>query len=573
MSHVPYLDELAIIAVTAVVVTLLLGKLKLPTVAGLLVSGMLIGPAALGLVRSMHAIEALAEIGVVLLLFTIGLEFSLRRLLATFRRVALVGALQVGLTILVTVALGLLLQQPVTRAVFYGFVVALSSTAIVLRALTDRQELDAPHGRVIVGTLIFQDLCVVPMVLVVPLLGADAVDGTPVFSVLLALGKAAVVVVAALGVARFGVPHLLNWVDRSRSREVFLLAMLSLCIGVAWLTALAGLSLALGAFLAGVIVADTDYGHRAMGELLPLRDIFLSVFFVSLGMLFDVRVLFVAPLAVVVFFAIFVGLKALVASVSVLAVRTPARIAWLAGVGLAQFGEFGFVLARLGLQHRVVSETDLAPLLAGGILSMVATPLLIRLAPRVRRGADLLKPLERGEQGSEDDRGIAHALRDHVIIIGFGIAGKFTARAVSASGFTYSVLELNADTVKRAKELGEPIHYGDASHPETLVHLGIESARALVVLMNDVDSLRRVVATAKRLAPEVPVLIRTRYLAQKDELLALGATEVVAEEVEAGVEVVTRLMRWLNVPREEVEGRILDLREAIDRRERASRLP
>lgn len=572
MSHVPYLDELAIIAVTAVVVTLLLSKLKLPTVAGLLVSGMLIGPAALGLVKSVHAIEALAEIGVVLLLFTIGLEFSLRRLLATFRRVALVGALQVGLTIAVTVGLSMAFGEPFPRALFYGFVVSLSSTAIVLRALTDRQELDAPHGRVIVGTLIFQDLCVVPMVLVVPLLNPNSNAGTPALDVGIALGKAALVVVAALAIARFGVPHLLRWVDKSRSREVFLLAMLSLCIGIAWLTALAGLSLALGAFLAGVIVADTEYGHRAMGELLPLRDIFLSVFFVSLGMLFDARVLLSAPGAVLLFFAVFVGLKGLVASASVLTTM-PARVAWLAGVGLAQFGEFGFVLARLGLQHGVVAERELGPILAAGILSMVVTPLLIRLAPKLQGGGVSSTSLKRTTNASNASHGDTQALRDHVIIVGFGIAGKFTARAVAESGFRYTVLELNAETVKNAKEQSEPIHYGDATHPETLQHLGIESARALVVLMNDADSLRRVVATAKRIAPEVPVLIRTRYLFQKDELLALGATEVVAEEVEAGVEVVTRLMKWLNVPREEFEGRILDLREAIDQKGRLSKLP
>lgn len=562
MGHVPYLDELAIIAVTAVVVTVLLSRMRLPTVAGLLCSGILIGPAALGLVRSMHAIEALAEVGVVLLLFTIGLEFSVSRLVKTFRRVALGGALQVGLTVATTFTVARLVGQTSTASLFYGFVVALSSTAIVLRALAERQELDAPHGRFVVGTLIFQDLCVVPMVLIVPLLGSSTSGPAAFASIGFALGKAVLVVAGTLLVARVIVPWILRVVAQSRSREVFLLAVLGLCIGIAWLTSAAGLSLALGAFLAGVVVADTEYGHRAMGDMLPLRDVFLSVFFVSLGMLFDIRVVLRNPLLVIVMLTMFLVVKALIASLAAIAARMPARVAWLAGVGLAQFGEFGFVLARLGEQSGVVTEAQTSPLLAAGILSMIVTPILIRIAPRFDGGARLFASLERKSDPAGATDVPSAGLRDHIVIIGFGVAGRFAARAVAAAGLRYTILELNADTVLFARKQGEPILYGDATSAETLTHVHIEDARAVVVLMNDPEALRRVIVTTRSLAKDVPLLIRTRYLAHRKELLALGATEVVAEEVEAGVEVISRLMTWLDVPQEDIDRKVAELRRS-----------
>ena len=511
MGHVPLLDELAIVAALAVVVTVMLARLKLPTVAGLLLAGALLGPFGLRLVRSVQAIEVLAEIGVVLLLFSIGLEFSLARLRDILRQVALGGALQVGLTTGVVAGAAVVLGQPLGRGVFYGFAFALSSTAIVLRALAERRELDAPHGKFIVGTLIFQDLCVVPMVLIVPLLGGGAPAGEAAASIGVALAKAAVVVVGTVLGARFVVPKILGWVDASRSREVFLLAILALCIGTAWLTSMVGLSLALGAFLGGMVVADTEYSHRAMGDILPLRDAFVSVFFVSLGMLFDVRVVASQPLLVLGLLAGCLGAKGLLATLSAMAMRFPSRVAWLAGVGLAQFGEFGFVLSRLAQQSGVVDEAAVRPLLAAGIASMFLTPLLVRAAPHITAGERLLAPLERliGVRSIDevDDNRI---LENHVIIIGFGVAGRLAARALAAAGTPFVVLELNADNVRQGKALGLPVYYGDATSEEALGHAHLAEARQVVLLMNDHQAAQRVVDMLRRAAPHVPVLMRTR---------------------------------------------------------------
>jgi CPA2 family monovalent cation:H+ antiporter-2 len=578
MGQVPLLDELAIIAALAVLVTVVLARFKLPTVAGLLAAGALLGPFGLGLVESIHAIEVLAEVGVVLLLFSIGLEFSLARLKHILRQVALGGAVQVGLTIAVTAGVARAVGEPPGRALFYGFVFALSSTAIVLRALVERRELDAPHGRFIVGTLIFQDLCVVPMVLIVPLLGAQGPAGEAAASVGIALAKAAVVVVGTIVIARFVVPKVLSWVDASRSREVFLLAILALCIGTAWLTSLAGLSLALGAFLGGMVVADTEYGHRAMGDILPLRDAFVSIFFVSLGMLFDVHVLFGRPWLVLALLAGFLLAKGLLATLAAMSMRFPARVAWLAGVGLAQFGEFGFVLSRLAQAHGVVDDAAVGPLFAAGILSMFVTPLLVRAAPHITAGERLLAPLERliGARGIDevDDADPTHrALSGHVVIVGYGVAGRFAARVLKACEVPFLVLELNADTVRTAKEQGLPVYYGDATSEEALGHAHLQTARLMVLLMNDPMAALRVVDTMRRVAPHVPVVMRARYLAEREALLKMGARDVVAEEVEGAVEIISRLLRFVEMPRNVIEAQIQMIRSETQASERKLTVP
>jgi CPA2 family monovalent cation:H+ antiporter-2 len=576
MGQVPLLSELAIIAAIAVAVTVLLHRLKLPTVAGLLVAGALMGPFGLKLIHSVHDIEILAEIGVVLLLFTIGLEFSLERLRHIFRQVAFGGVLQVGLTTLFVACVAKLSGLSTSKSIFYGFVFAMSSTAIVLRALSERQELDAPHGRIIVGTLIFQDLCVIPMVLVVPLLVTSGGGGVEPWAIALALGKAALVVAVIITLARVVVPWVLKYVAASRSREVFLLAILAICIGTAWVTNLAGLSLALGAFLGGMVVADTEYGRRALGDILPLRDVFVSIFFVSLGMLFNISVVFSRPLLVALLLLGFFVFKGLLATLSALAMRFPARVAWLAGMGLAQFGEFGFVLVDLGESTHLVNSTEVAPLLSAGILSMFLTPLVVRIAPHVTAGERLLAPLEKliGARSLDDEDALEHAaISDHVLLVGYGVAGRFAASALERAKVPFVVLELNAETVRAARARGEPVFYGDATSEETLGHAHLKTARVLVLLINDARAARRVIDTVRRVAPDVPILIRSRYLAERPLLLELGARDVVAEEVEGAVEVLSRLLRWLETPRNLIEESIRAVRQDTQTTERKLTLP
>mgnify|MGYP000906776341 CR=1 FL=1 len=562
MEDVPFLRDLALVAGVAVGAVLLLARLRLPTVTGLLVAGAIVGPYGLRLVDDDATLRVLADVGVVLLLFTIGLEVTPDRLRRIARLVAGGGGLQVGLTVAACVAVGVLLGEPVSRGVFLGFVLALSSTAIVLQVLSERHEVDAPHGRFVLATLVFQDLVFVPMGLLVPVLGGGD-SSLSVSGIAWALGKAVAVVAGAVLLSRLAVPRLLARVDATRSREAFLMAVVAICIGTAWLTSLAGLSLALGAFLAGLVVAGTDYAHRALGDVLSLRSVLTSLFFVSLGSLFDVRVLAQQPLAVGLLLAALLPGKAILASLAALLMRVPSRVAAVAGADLAQFGEFGFVLAGLGLGAGLLTPDESRALLAAGVLSMFVAPLVVRAAPRLDAAARLLRPLDR--LFATRPEAIANdAFHDgHVVVIGYGLAGRVLVDALRASDVPCEVLELNAATVRAARAEGLPhITYADATSSVALAHARVERARAVAVLINDYPAIRRVVAAVHRHAPDTPVFARSHYLGDRPALLALGATEVVAEEVEAGIEMLARVLERLDVPRAAVDDHVRAAREA-----------
>ena len=546
-----FLQEITIIATVSVIVTIILGRFKLPVVAGLVLSGALVGPNALSLAKDLEAIEIIAEVGVVVLLFTIGLEFSLSRLKHIFRQVALGGLLQVSATAAITIIIALALDRPLPEAVVYGFVFALSSTALVLRTLNERNELDAPHGRFIVGTLIFQDLCIVPMVLIIPLL-SEGLENLYVWKeVGFAMMQAVLMVTGLFLCSRKLVPLLFKWVDASRSSEVFILTVLCLCIGTAYLTSLTGLSLALGAFLAGMIVADTDFRHRAMGDILPLKDVFVSFFFVSLGMFFNFEVLFEQTGAVLLLLLAFLFGKGLIASLAAMFMRFPPRAAWLSGVGLAQFGEFGFVLLQLATKENVVSNETIAPLLNAGILSMFLTPLLVYKAPHFTAGERALDPLAkllRAKSAEElEQKTVGH--NDHVIIIGYGISGQLLTSSLRTLSIETVVLEMNSDNVTLGRGKGDPVFYADATSEEALGHAHLESCRAVVVMINDHGATERVLATIDRLQVDVPIFIRTQYMTGVEDFEKFNPSAVVACEVEGGLEVLSRVLRKLEVPR------------------------
>lgn len=549
VGHIPFLPDLVLILGAGVLAAMAVAFLRLPAVAGFMLAGAVVGPSGLRLVRGGTVVEVLAEIGVVLLLFTIGLELSIDGLRRIWRLVAVGGALQVGLTTAITTWVSLGLGYDVNKGIFFGFLVALSSTAIVLRGLSERDELESPHGRFTLGALIFQDLCIVPMVLLVPILAGQG-SGTPAEDVVLALLKAAAVVLATLAVGRFVIPRLLAQVDAANSREVFLLAVLVVCTGIALATAFFGLSLALGAFLAGMLLSQSAFGERAMANVLPLRDLLTSLFFMSLGMLFEVTLLRDEPLVTLgLFAALFLG-KGLIATLASLAMRFPARVAWLSGVGLAQFGEFGFVLAKEGMAYGMLEASESRLLLTAGLLTMFITPLSMRLAPHVTAGAAMLRPLERllGARGIDEPRKEDARMRGHVVIAGYGLAGRGVATALRSVGAPYLVLDLDYEEVRAAQARKEPVYYADATHEEALRHAQLTEAAALVLVIDDVTATRRVISLARRLAPRLPILARCRRKEEERHLREMGATEVVTEEVEGGIEMLARVLRERGTP-------------------------
>ncbi|MCC7476859.1 cation:proton antiporter [bacterium] len=548
MQNMDFLGELIILVAVTVLATLILTRLRLPPVIGLLAGGALAGPYGLRLISNAHDIEVLAEIGVILLLFSIGLEFSISRFLRLGRLLLFGGLLQVGMTLALVIVGSRLLGADVAQSWVYGFIAALSSTALVVRALEERRELNAPHGRLIFGTLIFQDLCIVPMVLALPIIAGKGGG-----NVWLDAGKITGLALLTVGLIYLAsktlLPWLLHHISMTGSRELFLLTTIGIGVGIAWATGQVGLSLALGAFLAGVALAETDFAERARIEVLPLRDVLTSLFFASMGMLFDWRVLVSAPLTVLLLVGGFIIGKGLVATVAAMILRFPARLAIMAGMGLAQFGEFGFVITRQAQTLEILGDNETRALLCAGVISMVLTPLVIRLAPHLAAGSRMLQPLEQllGVQRPDTPDDDECPQGGNVVVIGFGTAGRLLAEALRLNDIPYIILELNSETVRQARALGEPIYYADAGSVEALRHYHVDKALAAAVNINDMPSALRCLKGLRELAPDLPVIIRVPYEGRRQRFVEAGAKHVVTEDFEAGVRVMVLTLQQVGV--------------------------
>jgi monovalent cation:H+ antiporter-2, CPA2 family len=550
-THV--LSDLIVIFTISIAVVFIFHQFRLPSIAGFLVAGALVGPYGLNLVSDVEQVKVMAEIGVVLLLFTIGIEFSLAHLNAMRRLLLIGGPLQVGSVLLLVTIFGKMIGLPYSQAIFWGCLLSLSSTVIVLKALADRGETDSRQGRVTISILIFQDLAVVPMMLLVPLLASRADGSTG--QMLIVLAESTVLVAVIVASTWFLVPRLLEQIVRSRSRELFLLTIIVLCLGIAWLTSWSGLSLALGAFIAGLVISESEYSHQAMAEVLPFRDSFNSLFFVSIGMLMDVRVVLAHPMLVVALVvAVLLG-KFLTAAGAVLAAGQAPRTAILAGISLAQVGEFGFILAQQGQGSGLLPETAYQLFLVVSVLTMVMTPFLIQFAPQLARRAEAVQRLHHwfpARTATHVDRGETLHLRikDHVIVVGYGLNGRNLSRVLEETEIPYVVLDLDGETVRRESKSGVPIYYGDATNPTVLRHVRIDDARVLVVAISDPFSARRTVQLARGLNPGIHTIVRTRYLRELEELHQLGADEVVPEEFETSIEIFALVLRTYKMPQD-----------------------
>jgi CPA2 family monovalent cation:H+ antiporter-2 len=547
------LRDLSIIFGTSVLVVLVLHRLRFPTITGFLLSGLAVGPHGLGLISDTERIQTLADAGVILLLFTVGMEFSL----ATLRRLlgpALMGALLPLATFsLIGLAAAPLLGLTREQGIFLGFLVSISSTVIPLKALAERGAIDSPHGRAASGVAVLQDLLIIPMMLLTPYMAPGrAAAGDPVVDLALALGQAAVVIAGFLIVSLWVVPRLLERLADLKSREVFLISIFFICMGTAWLTSLVGLSLALGAFLAGLVISESEYGHQAMADMVPFRDSLNSLFFVSVGMLMDPGVLLERPAGVLLATTGIVVVKFLLIGGTLLLIGQRPTVALQAGLALCQVGEFAFVLMRHGSGHGLLASGESDVFLASSVITMLVTPLLLAAAPS-------LLSLVRGweEKGWwRPARDLAHpkdeldSMSGHVIIVGYGFNGRNLARVLREIGIPYVILEMNPETVRTARADGEPILYGDATSPGILDRLRASHARVLVLAISDPVSTRRAVAVVRRLFPQLITIVRTRYLEEVDQLYGLGAQVVIPEEVETSMEIFSRVLEMYGVPRD-----------------------
>jgi len=552
------LKDIVILFGLALITVVILRRFKFPSIIGFLITGILAGPYALGFIRDAHQVEQMAEIGVVLLLFTIGIEFSLKELMRIRHLVLLGGGLQLVLTILAVTSLGAVFHFTIPQSIFFGFLVSLSSTAILMKLLIDAGEMDTPQGKTALGILIFQDLCIVPLMLFTPLLGGGG-NGLPEIAIVSA--KAVAVILAAHYGARFAVPWIFGQVVKSRSRELFILMIIFIGMGTAWLTAQAGLSLALGAFIAGLAISESEYSHQALSDIMPFREAFMSLFFISVGMLLNPAVLLQYPLMIFSLVLAIILIKTVITTGAAMALGIPMRIALIAGLSLAQIGEFSFVLSQAGLKHGLLSGETYQMFLAASIATMGLTPLCMRIAGPMANYVTGILPhswTRGGRVFAEKEKRVR--LTDHVIIAGYGVNGRNLAKVLKHLKIPHIVIETNPFTVSAEKKRGEHIIFGDASKPEVLQHAHIEKARIMVVAISDAAAGRRIAALARQLNPAIHLIVRTRYILEVEPLFKLGVNEVIPEEFETSVEILSRVLKRFMVPQDVIENSIADVR-------------
>jgi CPA2 family monovalent cation:H+ antiporter-2 len=551
------LRDIVIILACSAIVIYVLNRFRMPPIVGFIAAGIIIGPSGLGVIENPAIIESLAEIGIILLLFVVGIEFSMSEFMRLKKPAFLGGGLQVGLTGGLAFAIAYLITGDVRLSVFIGFLVSLSSTAIVFKMLSERGQIDSPQGRSMVGILIFQDLCVVPMMLLTYSLAGE---GEIFPGILLTLAKGTLMVVVVLLLARWAVPAVLHRIVHTKSTELFTISIILSCLGIAFLTSKFGISLALGAFLAGLIISESEYAFEATAKVLPLKDSFLGLFFVSVGMLIDVKFMYVnlSILALAVA-AVFV-LKALIASGVVFAVQGSPRVAAISGLGLAQVGEFSLVLAAVGKSTGLMPAEAYQMFLSASLVTMLFTPFVMSASPRAAEFIMRAGPLKRLEPTPPGEY-IPKSLSGHVFIIGFGVVGRNLARTLKGTGLPYVVLELNNDIVRAERRKGEPIYFGEGTSLETLKKLGILRARLLLIAISDPAATRKIVAIARIVNPDIYIIVRTRYVGEVDDLHALGANEVIPEEFVASVEIFSRVLNIYNVPRNVVDDHVEDIRK------------
>ncbi|MGD8862228.1 MAG: cation:proton antiporter [Myxococcales bacterium] len=533
MGHA-VLTELVVVMAAAVLSAALLRRLQVPPVVGFLLAGILIGPGGLGVIDDRHQIELVAEVGVMLLLFTVGLKLRLADLWQLRRSVFGGGALQVLLTGSVVSAIAALAGRPVEEAVVWGSMVALSSTALVLWLLEGSGDTGTRHGRTMVSVLLFQDLAVVPIMLALPLLAGHAATATEIG---LLLGRSlAVIVLTVLG-ARFIFPWVTARIVASGSRELFTLSTVLTAVGTALVFGHFGLSMALGAFLAGMVVSETEYVGRMVDHITPLRDVFNSLFFISMGMLVDPALWLEQPLLTAGMLVGVVALKAMVAGGVAWPLLRDRSAAVAVGLGLAQIGEFSIVVATEAARLQILPPPQHALFLAIAVPTLLLTPALLGSSARLAR-----------REAARSAPGPASALDDHVIIVGYGVNGRNVAHALRLLEVPHVVLDLNAQTVADIQQAGGLAVEGDASSSEVLQTVGMARARGLIAAVADAAATRGVVRAARELNPDAQIIARTRYVREVEPLHALGADQVIPEEFETSLELTARVLALYGAP-------------------------
>ena len=547
MNHGVLLEVVILLAFSVVAVALF-RRFKLPSVLAYLMVGIVIGPYGMALISAGDDLSFLAEFGVVFLLFSIGLEFSLPQLIAMRKEVVALGGMQVLVTTLVVAGIALAFGLPLEAAFILGGIFAMSSTAIVTKQLSEQLELHSRHGRIAIGILLFQDVAVVPFLIAIPALASASGEGGVFVELIIALLKGAVIVVVMLALGHWLLRPLFNLVAKFRSSELFTLNALLFALAAAWLTHSFGLSLALGAFIAGMMLSETEFKHQVEADIRPFRDVLLGLFFVTIGMLLDVQVMIENLHWILLLLLVLTLFKVL--SIAGLAqwAGNARGVSLRAGLSLGQGGEFGLALLMLamttGLFHEGLTQVVVATL----IMSMVVAPFMLRYNGAIAKRFSAGSYVEHREELVEEVRQNTAELKGHVIICGYGRTGQNIARLLEKENFEYVALELDPIIVQEARAAGERVTFGDSTHSAILMAAGLENARAVVISYDDIHSAEKILVNIRNVQPDVPVLVRTANDSALERLQEAGATEVVPDTLEAALMLASHLLLLLNVP-------------------------
>lgn len=549
------LQNMSVILITAVIVLLIFNKLKLPTMIGLFITGIVLGHA----INDTSLISTLSELGVIFLLFIIGLEFSEEKFSAIKRYAVIGGILQVTLTTLLVSILGLALGLELNSAIFLGFLVAFSSTAIVMKVMQQKHITHSVQGRVTLGILIFQDIAVIIVLLITPLLGGQdiALNNLPA----LAIKVVGLIVLLVIG-AKWFIPLALKDAAKTKNRDLFLLLTLFICMGTTFGTSLIGIGPELGAFIAGLLISNTEYSHQTLGYIQPFQDVFMSLFFISIGLMVNLH-LFLANIGIIIALTVIILVINFTASfITGIALKLPTKVSVSIALLLSQIGEFSFVLAKEGMQIGLMSNEFFSVFLGVSILTMSATPFLEKLTPKI------VSLISRIEYFSIDDElktlpeelEDAKEIEDHVILVGMGRNGKHMAKACKQFRIPYRIVDMNPTIVENQQALGIPIIYGKASNESVLKELGITRALCIVISASTYAETMKTIDAARRLNPDIHIIVRTKYLKNIEDVIDAGADEVVPKEFETSIMMFTRIMDYYNKDADEITNAVNDLR-------------
>lgn len=532
------LKDIIIILFLAVVLIVITAKLRFPSIIGFLLTGIIIGPSALRLVETVSEIEVLAEIGIILLMFTIGLEFSLAKIKEMKKNFLFFGGFQV---IFSWIAFFLILQWyglQFHQSLFGGFIISLSSTAIVLKLLQEQDHLNSPSGLKMTGILLFQDAALIPFLIILP----------PIFRFNEAL-SAQVFIKIAISIAGVGfvfilsrilVPKIFSIILKVRIPELLMVSVFVFLFGTALVTYKLGASLAIGAFIAGIAISDSDYAHQVNTEIVPSRHIFNSIFFISIGMFIDISFLFAHLGEVIVITIIIIAIKSIIILFIFIISGHSLNEGFITAFGLAHIGEFSFVLLKVSQQHNLFSPDLYQLLLSAAVLSMFSIPFALKLGKKISRYEFFKKKVSAAVQ--------APTLKNHAIIAGFGLNGRNIARVLKLLEIPYSILDINPVTVKKYKSHGEPIHYGDIDREDNLKTIGISRASLLIIAVSDMDASMRAIKLAKKLNPGLRVVVRSNFLSQVDKMYKLGADLVLSQDMETSLVFIHHILKFYQIP-------------------------